>query len=439
MLKCAVNKLGLEFRIKSFVLSNLLALLLGFGLLSAASIGAQAAPAYAAIVIDANTGKVLYSRNADRQRYPASLTKAMTLYLLFEELKAGTIGFKTELHVTANAANQSPSRLGLKAGNRIRVIDAIRALVTKSANDVAVVVAENLGGTEQAFARAMTVKAHKMGMTHTIFRNASGLPNSQQVTTARDMATLSLRLITDFPSYYSFFKTRYFTYRGRKYRNHNKLLFGYKGTDGIKTGYTRASGFNLAVSVRRNRKHLVAVVFGGKSAKKRDRNMVSLLSSSFRKAVAYDPRKMKRPPARIARPQRPRVRIAQPRRPRPIAPAQTRTRGTALNAQGSRDGATQKRNPSTRRQTRVAAAPSGRYQVQIGAYADATLARAKLQMIFAKAGDLLQGHPPITMPHSDPTIKLIRARFAAFTETQARDTCAKLKERAIACFVSRAN
>lgn len=437
MRKSAVDHISLLLRIKPFVHWTLLAVLINVGLGSGPSGQVQAAPAYAAIVLDKHTGKVLYSRNADRQRYPASLTKAMTLYLLFEELKAGTIGLKTKFIVTANAANQAPSRLGLKAGDRIRVIDAIRALVTKSANDVAVAVAENLAGTEQAFARAMTVKAHKMGMKRTQFRNASGLPNSKQVTTARDMATLSMRLMKDFPSYYGFFATRTFTYRGRKYKNHNRLLFKYRGTDGIKTGYTRASGFNLAASVRRKRKHLIAVVLGGKSAKKRDVNMMNLLSRSFRKAVAYNPKK--RPPAKVARRKTPAAHKPSPRQRIRVAAPKTETRAKPLAAEGSRVGTTGENRAPARKLITTGAAATGPYHVQIGAYGDATLAREKLQLIFSKAEDLLRGHPPITMPHSDPSIKLIRARFVAFTETQARTTCAKLQKRAIACFISRAN
>jgi D-alanyl-D-alanine carboxypeptidase len=437
MLKNAVRILNLDPDVRSLAFRNLSALLFSATLICGASGLVQAAPPYAAIVVDAHTGKILHSKDGDGRRYPASLTKAMTLYLLFEELKAGTITLKTELVVTANAANQAPSRLGLKAGERISVIDAIRALVTKSANDVAVAVAENLAGTEQSFARTMTAKAHKLGMAGTTFRNASGLPNGEQVTTARDMATLSLRLISDFPSYYGFFKTRYFTYKGRRYRNHNKLLFRYKGTDGIKTGYTRASGFNLVASVRRGRKHLVAVVIGGRSPKKRDSQMVSLLSKSFRKAVAYDPKTAKHKVARIAGPATPALPATRPVPPRRQT-ARTETRAKVLNSPGAQGPVARDSRPETP-PAQTAAAFTGPFQVQIGAYADVNLARENLQLVFSKAEDLLKGHPPITMPHSDPTIKLIRARFAAFSEADAHNTCAKLKERAIACFVSQAH
>ena len=202
-------------------------------------------------------------------RAPASLTKMMTLYVLFSYLRSGAVTPDTEFVVTPYAASQSPTKLGLKPGATIRAADAVNALVTLSANDAAVTIAENLAGTEGNFARVMTRKAQEIGMMSTLFRNASGLPNDQQVTTARDMAILAQHLIRDFPEYYGCFQTKYFTYRGHRYRNHNRLLFGYKGTDGIKTGYTRAAGFNLTASVKRDDKHLVAVVLGGRTGSQR--------------------------------------------------------------------------------------------------------------------------------------------------------------------------
>ena len=188
--------------------------------------------------------------------------------------------------MTPYAASQSPTKLGLKPGETIRAADAVKALVTQSANDAAVTIAENLAGTEENFARVMTAKAHALGMTDTIFRNASGLPDPEQVTTARDMAILAEHLIRDFPEYYSVFASKIFVYRGRAFRNHNHLLFGYRGTDGIKTGYTRASGYNLVASVRRDDKHLVAVVLGGRTGGQRDAAMRALLDKHFPQALA---------------------------------------------------------------------------------------------------------------------------------------------------------
>ena len=245
---------------------------------------------YASIVVDEQTGKVLHASNPDRQRYPASLTKMMTLYMVFDALDRGKIKLNQRLKVSRRAQGMAPSKLGLKRGQSITVKDAILALITKSANDVAVVVAESLGKTEINFAKMMTRKARSLGMRKTRFRNASGLPNRRQVSTARDMATLARKLITDFPQFYHLFKTQRFNYKRRTYRNHNKLLRAYPGVDGIKTGYIRASGFNLVASTKRYGRRLIGVVFGGKSAKSRDRHMQKL----FERAYALVPKKKKR-------------------------------------------------------------------------------------------------------------------------------------------------
>ena len=238
-------------------------------------------PAYASIVVDANSGAVMQATNADAPRHPASLTKIMTLYLLFERLEQGKIKLTTELPVSAHAAVQAPSKLDLKPGTSIRVEAAIRAIVTKSANDVAVVVAEAIGGDEPAFARMMTSKARALGMNQTTYRNASGLPDDQQITTARDQAILGRAIQDRFPNYYPYFATRTFEYRGRAIRNHNHLLGVVDGVDGIKTGYIRDSGFNIVTSVRRANHHLVAVVFGGRSAPARDARVRSLIDNNI--------------------------------------------------------------------------------------------------------------------------------------------------------------
>ena len=262
-----------------------LVLLLSFGAVLAPINQAVAASAVkAAIIVDMNSGKVLYSQSADVLRSPASLTKIMTLYILFAYLRAGKLTYDTELKVSAHAASQAPTKLGLKPGSTIKTGDAIKALVTKSANDAAATIAENLGGAKQNFARMMTQTARNLGMKNTTFRNASGLPNDEQLTTARDMAILATHVINDYPEYYGHFETRYFAYKGRKYRNHNRLLFGYRGTDGIKTGYTRASGFNLTASVKRDGKHLVGVVLGGRTGAQRDAAMRALFDKYWSKA-----------------------------------------------------------------------------------------------------------------------------------------------------------
>jgi D-alanyl-D-alanine carboxypeptidase len=238
-------------------------------------------PPFASIVVDTNSGKVLQETNADSSRHPASLTKIMTLYLLFERLQGGKLKLDTQLKVSEHAASQAPTKLGLDAGDSIAVEDAIRAVVTKSANDMAVVIAEAIGGSEEEFARMMTVKAHSLGMTHTEYHNASGLPDDDQITTARDLALLSRAIQERFPQYYHFFSTPSFTYHGDSMRNHNHLLGSLEGVDGIKTGYTEASGFNLAASIKRGNRRLVAVILGGRSGGARDAKMRELLESGI--------------------------------------------------------------------------------------------------------------------------------------------------------------
>jgi D-alanyl-D-alanine carboxypeptidase len=239
---------------------------------------------YAAIVFDVNSGETLFARNADARRFPASLTKMMTLYILFEELEAGRLQLDSRLSVSRNAATQAPSKLGIRAGSTIEVEEAILGLVTKSANDVAVAVAENIGGSVSDFAGRMTRTARALDMTGTTFRNPHGLPNSAQVTTARDFVRLAIALQDRFPGYYDYFSKRSFTYRGHRYRNHNRLLGSVQGVDGIKTGYTRASGFNLVTNVRRDGRHIVAVVMGGRTASSRDAHMRELIAEYLSKA-----------------------------------------------------------------------------------------------------------------------------------------------------------
>jgi D-alanyl-D-alanine carboxypeptidase len=243
-------------------------------------------PPYAAIVVDANSGEVMHAANADAPRHPASITKIMTLYLLFEQMEAGKLRLDSPLQCSANAAAQAPTKLGVRPGQTITVEEAIKSLVTKSANDGAVVVAEALGGDEETFARMMTRKARALGMNNTIYRNASGLPDDEQVTTARDQALLGRAIQDRFPKFYRYFSTASFSFRGRPMRNHNHLLGRVEGVDGIKTGYTRASGFNLVTSVRRGSRHIVAVVLGGASAGSRDARMRQLIEEYIDDAAA---------------------------------------------------------------------------------------------------------------------------------------------------------
>jgi|GEM_PF-463813 len=246
---------------------------------------------YSSIVIDAATGQVLSAANPDAPRYPASLTKMMTLYMVFEALRDHRLSANSLLPVSWAAASVEPSKLGLRPGMRITVQEAILALVTKSANDAAVVLAESLGGSEARFAQMMTLRAHALGMEHTTFRNASGLPDPLQVTTARDMATLARRLINDFPNQYGYFSVPGFRFRGRLIPNHDNLLKSYPGADGIKTGYTEAAGHNLVTSAVRNNVRLIGVVMGAASNPERDAHMEALLDAGFeRMNVPVEPR-----------------------------------------------------------------------------------------------------------------------------------------------------
>src|SRR2546421_5353988 len=242
-------------------------------------------PAFSSIIVDGNSGATLSASNPDASRHPASLTKIMTLYLLFERLDAGKMKLDTEMQVSEHASEQAPTKLDLRPGQTIRVEDAIKGLVTRSANDAAVVIAEAIAGDEGDFAKLMTRKARALGMTKTVYRNASGLPDDEQVTTARDQSMLGRAIQDRFPRYYRYFSTTAFNYRGQSIHNHNRLLGSVEGVDGIKTGYTRASGFNLVTSMHRGNRHLVGVVLGGRSGGSRDAIMRNLLAGNLEKGA----------------------------------------------------------------------------------------------------------------------------------------------------------
>lgn len=243
-------------------------------------------PPYAAMVIDAKTGRMLHGVNENALRHPASITKVMTLYMLFEQMERGRFRMDSPLRVSSYAASRPPSKIGVDAGETIEVEDAIKALITKSANDVAVVVAENIAGDEDTFAEQMTRRARSLGMTRTVFKNASGLPDAEQVTTARDLTILARAIQERFPRHYQMFRTRNFAYAGRSYRNHNKLLGRVEGVDGIKTGYTRMSGFNLMTSAKADGRHIVSIVLGGRSGRVRDNIMAGLVVAHLPRASA---------------------------------------------------------------------------------------------------------------------------------------------------------
>lgn len=236
---------------------------------------------YASIVVDLETGQVLHDRSADEPRHPASLTKVMTLYIVFDAIESGKLKLSDRMTVSKAAARAQPSKLGLKSGSTIKVEDAIRALVTKSANDVAIVIAEKLGGTEAKFVTKMNAKARELGMLNTTFRNASGLPDKKQVTTARDMAKLGEAIYMDHKNRYNYFSLASFTWGKRKYMNHNELLKRVDGVDGIKTGFTNASGYNLMASAERDGRRVIAIMLGGKTGRSRDAHVADLIEAAF--------------------------------------------------------------------------------------------------------------------------------------------------------------
>jgi len=393
---------------------------------------AQAATKHAALVLDANTGKVLHSAHADAVRYPASLTKMMTLYIVFDMIKAKRLTLDSRLVITRRASKQQPSKLGLKAGTRITIRDAIRSLVTKSANDVATAVAENLAGTEAKFARYMTWRARQLGMPKTTFKNASGLTAKGQVTTARDMATLGLRLADDHPKLFRYFKTRYFKHGKKRYKNHNSLLFNYKGTEGIKTGYTRASGFNLVTSVRQNKRHVIAVVLGGKTGRKRDATMRKLLRANMKRASRRKTRRAVPKPQLVAQ----------------AKPARTVRKIKVRKIAGlSKDKALSTSRPKSATRVaslgnKVAISPAtaprkvaGPYHVQVGSHTNEQSAQRQLRDVMKRAAEIVGDYAPVTVAFDLKETRWYRARFSGFSKTAARTTCENLKSQKIDCLV----
>jgi len=438
-------------------------------LMVAAPQAAAYSPPKAGLVIDANSGKTLHARNARAARYPASLTKVMTLYVLFEYVRDGRLDMDTRLTVSKNAAKRPPSKVGFKPGDSLTVRAAIRLLVTKSANDVAAVVAENIAGSESAFARLMTRKARQMGMADTTFRNASGLPNSEQKTTAYDMSILARRVLSDFPEYADFFKTRYAKFRGKTYRSHNRLLFNYKGVQGLKTGFIRASGFNVMLAAERSGKRLIAVVMGGRSARARDARARRLLDAAWKNASVRAPEMAAHLPRRnpafmpSERERQIRHKLASAdgspaavlfkhlQSAAPVEPSRTRQRPrrkiqARLIAKRTPEPQSIASRPSSRQpdpaQARGSATPeglAGPYHVQVGAYVSAEDARRRLEVVSAKAGRLLNGLPHQALQARVNGRRVFRARFGGFDQAQARQTCDTLKRRSVDCLVTAKN
>ncbi|HEX5281360.1 MAG TPA: D-alanyl-D-alanine carboxypeptidase [Micropepsaceae bacterium] len=430
----------------------------------------------AAIVVDGATGKALYERNPDAIRYPASLTKMMTLYLLFEALEKGTISLDTPMYASSHAVAMSPTKLYVPLGGTIDVDTAVKAITVLSANDVAVIIAEALGGgSEATFADMMTERAHQLGMTNTNFHNASGLPDLQQLTTARDMAVLARHLAYDFPQYFHYFSAPSVTFHGRSYFNHDHLLNEFDGTDGIKTGYTMLSGFNLVSSVVRDNKHVIGVVMGGPTAGVRDREMMELLSATFA-VEAQNPNYLADanvpwyggagPGADLfkANPGEDNYLVTyldQNKGHVPIlarlknAPAVPGGQATVIATGSSPAGAAASpllkpigpsvaagpqiaQGDETQNAAVVPFAPRAEamknWVVQIGVFADQALAHAKLATMARRSVDLLGQAEQIvaTLPGRHGRM-VYRARFGVFAEDEARGICAQMKRRRQSC------
>jgi D-alanyl-D-alanine carboxypeptidase (penicillin-binding protein 5/6) len=377
-------------------------------LLAVQPLAARAQPGFAeskfaAIVMDADTGKILYAKNADDRRYPASLTKVMTLYLTFDALERGKLKMSDRVVFSRHAAAQAPTKLGLRPGQSITVKQAIDIVAVKSANDVATALAEKVGGSESRFARMMTAKAHELGATHTRFYNASGLPDSRHVTTAHDLALIARATIRDFPQYYDAFGQERTTFRGRVIPGHDHLL-AMDGVDGVKTGYTRASGFNLISSGMRGHHRIVAVVLGGSTARTRDRFMAHLLRAGFA-AVAAPPQVQQATLERL---------IGEPSDEIESAAIELASNDASPVDQGDADDED--------------AAPT--WSVQVGAFSTQDRAALRLK-------DLRRVLPGTFGDAEARTVSangLFNARFGGFSPDEARAACAAVKARGEGCF-----
>lgn len=388
-------------------------------------------PPYAHILVDATTGRVLSQSDADRALYPASLTKIMTLLLTFEALESGRVSLHSSVIFSSHAANMPPSRIGLKAGQSISVENAIKALVTKSANDVATALGEKLGGSETRFAQMMNLKARQIGMAQTHFENASGLHNIRQVSSARDMAKLAMYLMRTYPHYYRYFSLKEFHFNGKVNKNHNKLMEKYRGMDGLKTGYTIPSGFNLVASARRGNTRLIGVVFGGKSANSRNTQMASLLDSGFN-GTSIDvqtpriiPQQNQIVASRIVEKsdkntqinsvQAPPSGLKPPAGLKPAAARASTPTPQFQNLTGTATRLNSEKNPS--------------WAVQIGAFRDRlSTDQAIYRAIQSLPAPLNAGNPVIIPLKTSRASWLFRARIGGYTQAQALQACKYLAD-----------
>ena len=415
---------------------------------------------YASIVLDAETGVILSQSNADKPLHPASLTKIMTLLMAFEAMEQGKLSARDRIRVSKHAASMVPSKLGLNPGSTIKVQDAIYAIVTKSANDVAVALAEQLGGTETNFARMMTNRARQLGMANTTFTNASGLHDPRQYSSARDMATLARFVINTYPSYYRYFSTANFTYQGHSYHNHNRLMETYKGMDGMKTGYVGPSGFNLVASAVRNNRRIIGVVFGGKSAASRNTHMANLLDNGFARtgdssvliASADGAQEYERPPVP---PRKPASLVAlntlnkvspskgtQEVKLASLGPMLDPVKFGELVGEGDLDPAESRRietglvavsaikGKGAKPVQRTLTAPSANdtWAVQIGAYSSRAATDQALHTAARKIPASLGGGSPVIAPLKVKDGWMFRARLSGYTRAQAFKACTYIKD-----------
>ncbi len=393
---------------------------------------------FSSIAVDARNGAVLFSDDPDGRRYPASLTKVMTLYVLFQDLKAGRIRMNSPLRVSARAAAMSPTKLGLRPGSTIPVELAIKALIIQSANDAASVVAENLGGTESNFAARMTRVARTIGMKNSTYMNASGLPNASQVTTARDQATLALRIMRDFPQYYPYFRLQSFTFKGRTIRTHNRLVKSYDGTDGIKTGYTNAAGYNLTTSTRRGEKRLVGVVLGARSSGRRSAYMMNMFEKSFGRASGGTTIAALAGSSRGAADP---IRLLK-QKPRIMSAATTETTGTVDQTQLADIAAEAVDNPDQdlvqSEPTVVEANLSGQanspsWKIQVGAFPSKEKALAEIRGLQSSNIRAIEGKQAFTVSFEKGEDIIYRARFGGFNKSSAGTACRELAKRGLNC------
>jgi D-alanyl-D-alanine carboxypeptidase len=382
---------------------------------------------YKAIVVEADSGKVLFSRNADGRHYPASLAKLMTLYLVFEAVEAGSLSFEQRVRISNRAAGQTPSRIGLKPGRTIPVEDAVLAMVTKSANDAATVLAEAISKTEVNFAKVMTETAKRLGMKNTVFRNATGLPNRRQISTARDMAVLAQALMREFPQHYHYFSTKRFTWGKRTYENHNSLLKTYSGVDGLKTGYIRAAGFNIATSAQRDGKRLIGIVLGGRTSKWRDRKMAHLLNIGFNRLQTLQvvEEREKSPPPQLFEPNNTEQELAQ------IGPLDAiaemiKSFRTAMPIPKPRSSKLDLIKPKPPAPPKAKAEGTGSWGIQVGAYSTYGTAFQRIQDAVDALPNVLTSARTVVDRAFGVSRRLYRARLLGISEQSARNACRTL-------------